>query len=509
MNQLCSLSAGEAVRRLRRREVGPLDLVEAAAARIEDVEPKINALPIRFLDAARDEASRFARNGSEHRGWMAGLPIAVKDYNDVAGQLTTYGSPIYANHRAASDDRTVATLRLNGAIPLAKSNVPEFAGSHTFNPVWGVTRNPWNITRTAGGSSGGAAAALAAREIWLANGSCLGGSLRIPASFCGIVGLRPSPGLVPRGDDLPAFDTLWVEGPMARDVPDLALMLDAMALPTGHDPLSRPGPAAGFQAALNTARPPRRIGFSVDLGLQRIEPEVAEICAGAVRRLAEMGCEVELAAPDFSGAIDSFQVLRALLFADVRGALLPAERHRLNPDIAWNIEGTAPYCRRDYWRDADPPRPVPSRRPLLRGPRPPGLPYSSGAALPGGAAVPHRDRRRDADHLHRLDVPYVRHHPHRLPGHLAALRLHEGGLARGVPTGWTATWRCRPPGCGRFGGTGTWLPLASAPGLKLPSALHVAGSILTTRALPHCLPWFRIGPGAPLATVAPVKPRRS
>jgi amidase len=338
VNDLCFLPAREAVRRLRRREVSPLDLVEAAAARIEEVEPKVNALPIRFLDAARDEARHFARDVREQGGWLAGLPIAVKDYNDVAGQLTTYGSPIYANHRAASDDRTVATLRLNGAIPLAKSNVPEFAGSHTFNPVWGVTRNPWNITRTAGGSSGGAAAALAAREIWLANGSCLGGSLRIPASFCGIVGLRPSPGLVPRGDDLPAFDTLWVEGPMARDVPDLALMLDAMAVPTGHDPLSRPGPAAGFQAALNTARPPRRIGFSVDLGLRRIEPEVAAICAGAVRRLAEMGCEVELAAPDFSGAIDGFQVLRALLFADVRGALLPAERHRLNPDIAWNIE---------------------------------------------------------------------------------------------------------------------------------------------------------------------------
>lgn len=338
MSDLCFLSAREAVRRLCRREVSPVDLVEAAAARIEKVEPKINALPIRFLDIARDEARRFERDGSEHRGWLAGLPIAVKDYNDVAGQLTTYGSPIYANHRAASDDRTVASLRRNGAIPLAKSNVPEFAGSHTFNPVWGVTRNPWNVSRSAGGSSGGAAAALAAREIWLANGSCLGGSLRIPASFCGIVGLRPSPGLVPRGDDLPAFDTLWVEGPMARDVPDLALMLDAMAVPTLHDPLSRPGPAAGFQEALNTARPPRRVGFSVDLGLRRIEPEVAEICTAAVRRLAAMNCEVELAAPDFSGAIDSFQVLRALLFANVRGALLPGERHRLNPDIAWNIE---------------------------------------------------------------------------------------------------------------------------------------------------------------------------
>lgn len=338
MNDLCFLSAREAVRRLRRSDLSPLELVDAAAARIEEAEPRINALPIRFFEVARDEARRFPREPRDHHSWLAGLPIAVKDYNDVAGQLTTYGSPIYANHRAATDDRTIATLRSNGAIPLAKSNVPEFAGSHTFNPVWGVTRNPWNLGRTAGGSSGGAAAALAAREVWLANGSCLGGSLRIPASFCGIVGLRPSPGLVPRGDGLPAFDSLWVDGPMARDVPDLALMLDAMALVTPHDPLSRPGPAGGFQAALGAARPPHRVGFSPDLGLRRIDPEVAEVCAAAALRFTAMGSAVEDAAPDFSGAIDSFQVLRALLFADVHGALLPAERRRLNPDIAWNIE---------------------------------------------------------------------------------------------------------------------------------------------------------------------------
>ena len=156
MNEFCSLSAREAVRRLRRRDISPLELVDAAAARIEAVEPRINALPIRFLDVARDEARRFPRERRDHPGWLAGLPMAVKDYNDVAGQLTTNGSPIYADNRAAADDRTVATLRANGAIPLAKSNVPEFAGSHTFNPVWGITRNPWNLGRTAGGSSGGA-----------------------------------------------------------------------------------------------------------------------------------------------------------------------------------------------------------------------------------------------------------------------------------------------------------------------------------------------------------------
>jgi amidase len=338
MVHLWQMTATEAVDRLRRGEVSPLDMVDAAAERIAAVEPKVNALPIRFLDVAKEQAKAFRRDASEHPGWLAGLPIAVKDYNDVAGQLTTNGSPIYANNIAAADDRTVATLRANGAIPLAKSNVPEFAGSHTFNPVWGVTRNPWDLGRTAGGSSGGAAAALAAHEVWLANGSCLGGSLRIPASFCGVVGLRPSPGVVPRGDGLPAFDSLWVDGPMARTVPDLALMLDAMADFSKHDPLSRPVPPGGFQAAMRQGRPPRRIGFSADLGLRRVDPEVAAICEAAAQRLGSMGTAMAGAAPDFSGAVDSFQVLRALLFADVRGDLLPAERDRINPDIAWNIE---------------------------------------------------------------------------------------------------------------------------------------------------------------------------
>jgi amidase len=338
MSELWRLSATEAVDKLRRREVSPLEMLDSAAARIEAMEPKVNALPIRFLGVARAQASAFRYEANDHPGWLAGLPIAVKDYNDVAGQLTTAGSPIYANHRAAQDDLTVATLRANGAIPLAKSNVPEFAGSHTFNPVWGITRNPWNLGRTAGGSSGGAAAALAAHEVWLANGSCLGGSLRIPASFCGVVGLRPSAGVVPRGDSLPAFDSLWVEGPMARTVSDLALMLDAMARLTPLDPLSRAVPVGGFQAAMRRGRPPTRVGFSTNLGLRSVDPEVAALCHQAVRRFADTGCAVEGDVPDFSGAIESFQVLRALLFADVRGGLLPGERSRINPDIVWNIE---------------------------------------------------------------------------------------------------------------------------------------------------------------------------
>ncbi|MEZ5651042.1 MAG: amidase family protein [Burkholderiaceae bacterium] len=338
MSELWELSASEAVRLLRDRKVSPVEMLDAAIARIEAVDGEINALPIRFFDEARDEAANARPLPSPSPGWLAGLPVAIKDYNDVGGQLTTYGAPVFADNRPAHDDRTVATLRANGAIPIAKSNVPEFAGSHTFNPLWGVTRNPWNTARTAGGSSGGAAAALAAHESWLANGSCLGGSLRIPASFCGIVGLRPSPGVVPRGDGLPAFDSLWVDGPMGRNVADVALMLDAMSGLSTQDPWSRPPPVGGYQAAMNAARPPRRIGYSDNLGLRGIDREIAGICRNAVHGLADDATRVDDRAPDFSGGIDSFQVLRALMFAGVRGELLPEHRERINPDIVWNIE---------------------------------------------------------------------------------------------------------------------------------------------------------------------------
>ncbi|HJQ59944.1 MAG TPA: amidase family protein [Vineibacter sp.] len=335
---LCDLTATEAVALLRAGRVSPLEMVDAAAARIEARDGPINALPIRFFEVAREEARRFRHDGEGRPGWLAGLPMAIKDYNDVGGQLTTCGSPIFADHVAATDDITVATMRANGAIPLAKSNVPEFAGANTFNPVWGATRNPWNLEKSAGGSSGGAAAALAARLVWLANGSCLGGSLRIPASFCGVVGLRPSPGVVPRGVDLPAFDTLWVDGPLGRTVADVALLLDAQAGRSPRDPFSLPAPTPSFSAMQDRRRPPRRVGFSADLGLAKVDTEVAALCRAAVRRFSEAGAVVEETAPDFTGAIETFQTQRALLIAAVRGELLERHRARIGEHIIWNIE---------------------------------------------------------------------------------------------------------------------------------------------------------------------------
>ncbi len=340
-DELVRLTATEAVARLKRREISPLELIDAAAARIEAVDGKVNALPILFIDIARENARKFMAQKPPQDpppGWLAGLPVAAKDYNDVAGQRTTFGSPIFADSIAPANDHTVATLEASGANFMAKSNVPEFAGSNTFNPVFGATRNPWNLKMTAGGSSGGAAAALASGTQWLAMGSDLGGSLRIPASYCSIVGLRPSPGRVPRGAGLPAFDALWVEGPMARNVPDLALMLDAMSVQHPHDPLSLPSPRVPFAAAVREGRPPRRVAFSPNLGLANVDPEVAAICRAAAARFTGLGSAVEDAAPDFSNAIDTFQTQRGLLFAALRGDLLSKERARINPSIVWNIE---------------------------------------------------------------------------------------------------------------------------------------------------------------------------
>ena len=338
---LVHLTATEAVALLRKGEVTPLELLDAVAERIEQVEKRVNALPVRFLDIARQKARKLqesSRRKDAPRGWLAGLPLVAKEYNDVAGQRTTWGSPIFADHVAPANDITVATLEAAGGVFFAKSNVPEFAGSNTFNPVFGATRNPWNLAMTAGGSSGGAAAALASGTAWLAMGSDLGGSLRIPASYCGIVGMRPSPGRVPRGVGLPPFDTLWVEGPMARTVADLALMLDAQSLPHRHDPLSLPPPEAPFTEAVRSPRAPRRVAFTADLGLMAIDPEVAAICRDATRRFEAAGATVEETAPDFAGAIDTFQTQRAVLIGATRGELLPRHRERINPAIVWNIE---------------------------------------------------------------------------------------------------------------------------------------------------------------------------
>src|SRR4051812_30022906 len=233
MREPCDLGAREAVALLRAGDVRPADLIEAALRRIDETDAALNAMPTLCPERALEHAARIPADAP-----LAGLPIAVKDLNDVAGVRTTYGSPIFADFVPEQSDLMVERLESRGAVVIGKSNTPEFgAGANTFNEVFGETRNPWDVLRTCGGSSGGSAVALATGQVWLATGSDLGGSLRTPAGFCGVVGIRPSPGRVARSAELP-FDTLSVEGPMGRTVGDAALMLDAMAGWDPRDPLS-------------------------------------------------------------------------------------------------------------------------------------------------------------------------------------------------------------------------------------------------------------------------------
>lgn len=341
MKELTGLGAVEMIALLRKGEVSPLEAVDAAAARIEEVDGEVNAIPVHMFDEARERARAFRPDPSraDGPGWLAGLPVAIKDYNDVAGQVTSYGSPIYADNVVATSDVTVRTIEAAGGIVIGKSNVPEFAGSNTFNRVYGATRNPWDLERTAGGSSGGAAAALAAGEVWLANGSDLGGSLRIPASYCGITGLRPSVGRVARGASCPSFDPLWVEGPMARNVADLAMFLDAQSCHTIEDPLVLPRPDTPFAQAATAPKAPVRVGFSTDLGQGRsVDPEVAAICRDAAMAFTAAGVAVEDSCPDMSGSIEAFQTLRALMFATNRAEVLDTHREEVAPEIVWNLE---------------------------------------------------------------------------------------------------------------------------------------------------------------------------
>ncbi len=339
MTELHQKTATEAVDLLRRGEVTPSELVSASINRIEAVDSVTNALPTHCFERATEQAQRWtSAKHSDNPRSLCGLPIAVKDYNDVGGVLTTYGSPIFADNVPQKSDATVARLERNGAIPIAKSNVPEWAGGNTFNPVLGTTRNPWNTALSAGGSSGGSAAALASGLVWLATGNDLGGSLRTPASFNGIVGLRPGPGRVPRGTRLSAFDTLWVEGPMGRCVSDVALMLDAGAGHEIDDPFSFDDSETFFVKELKRDDLPKRIAFSPDLGVVPMEPEVARICERAANRFRDFGAEITNDTPDFTGALYGFQTLRAVLVATMMGAVLEEHRNQIAPEIIGNIE---------------------------------------------------------------------------------------------------------------------------------------------------------------------------
>jgi amidase len=336
---LIEKSATEIVGLLKRGEVTPLDLIDTLEQRIAEVEPSINALPTLCLDRARDHARRLMERKPGDRGMLAGLPVPIKDLVPVAGVRSTSGSPIFADHIPDESESIVLRIEERGGIVHAKSNTPEFgAGGHTFNEVFGTTVNPWNQERSAGGSSGGAAAALASGCAWIAHGSDMAGSLRTPASFCGVVGLRPSPGRVPTGPDSNPYGLLPVEGPMARNVTDAALGLDAM---TGRDhtvPVASADSGGMFlEAALNPRRPDR-IAFSAGLGLTPVDRVVEALFRDRMAYLERAGLPLVEACPDFTGAHEAFQTLRAVAYAVSTGPLLESHRDLLKPEVIWNVE---------------------------------------------------------------------------------------------------------------------------------------------------------------------------
>jgi amidase len=326
---------------VRDRELSAVEVVSAHLDRIAHRNGALGAIvtvePDRALAEAAEADARAAAGAP--LGPLHGLPVAVKDLEDTAGMRTTYGSPLFADHVPAADGLMVSRLRSAGAIVVGKTNTPEFGvGSHTFNEVFGATHNPWAPDRSAGGSSGGAGAALAAGLVPIADGSDHGGSIRNPASFNNVVGLRPTPELVPSPGPGDVWDPAAVLGPMARTVGDLSLMLAAIAGPDPRAPLSHGDPGAFLAAPDPSELRGLRIAWWPDVGGLPIEPAVAAVMEDAKERLLACGCVVEETSCDLPGADEAFETLRALGFARAFGDRLPVLRRRSKATLVWNVE---------------------------------------------------------------------------------------------------------------------------------------------------------------------------
>ena len=344
MSELWKMTAVEAVARLKKKEITPLELVEASAHRMAEVEPSVNAMPTLCLDRARDHAKALMagqrREAEGEAGWLAGLPVSIKDLTDVGGVRTTYGSPIFADHVPAKSHPLVERIERKGGIVMGKSNPPEFgAGGSTFNEVFGRTRNPWNTSLTCGGSTGGGSVSVATGEVFLAHGSDHGGSLRRPGTYCSTVGIRPSAGRVTRGTSNNLYSPQSVQGPMARNVADLALFLDTMAGFCPEDAMTFDAPAISFSAAVANPVLPKRVAITMDFGGKfELDHEIREICLKTARRFEELGCIVEEASPDFGPVDEVFMAFRAQQFVVDRELQIEQHKDKIKPDIIWNTE---------------------------------------------------------------------------------------------------------------------------------------------------------------------------
>jgi amidase len=323
------------------RQISARELLDLHLERIEQVNPQVNAVVSLDADRAREQAAAAdeATARGERTGALHGLPFAFKDTHQAAGWRTTFGSPLMADHVPNRDDLVVERIRKAGAVTIGKTNVPEWAaGSHTFNPVFGTTRNPHDLSRSAGGSSGGAAAALAGGMVPLADGSDMGGSLRNPASFCNVVGLRPSLGRVPNWPADNAWESTSVPGPMARNVADLALLLSVISGPDRRTPLALGTPGESFAEPLAGSLDGVRAAFSVDLGGSfAVDTTVAGVVTAQRDVFARAGAAVTDAHPLLHGAEETFRTLRAWLFWHKFGTMLEKNPDSFKASLADNI----------------------------------------------------------------------------------------------------------------------------------------------------------------------------
>ncbi len=341
MSDLCDRPATELRRAIATGDISPVELLESCIARIEELNPKINAIVATCYERARAEASaaeRAVRDGHDLPS-LHGLPVAIKDLVATEGMATTFGSPLYANNFPDHDAGLVRRLRDAGAIVIGKTNTPEFgAGTNTSNRVHGATRNPHDLERTCGGSSGGAAAALACDMVPLAHGSDTGGSLRNPATWCGVVGFRPTPGLVPHETRNLNYSHFSVQGPMARTVPDIALMLTGLAGDDPLDPLSGPVDTSRFESLADIDLSSLRVATSEDLGVAPVDDDIRAAFRDCVKSISGLFAQCEQHEPDMTGARDIFWALRSVTFLANHGERYRQHGTNLAPNVVANVE---------------------------------------------------------------------------------------------------------------------------------------------------------------------------
>jgi amidase len=340
MTELCFTPARKLASLVHSRKLSATEIMQAFIAQIERVNPKVNAIVTFLPEAALAAAKKFDKNFKANKDKpLAGLPIAYKDNVPTRGIRTTSGSPIYKDNVPTQDHLIVERLAAAGAITIGKTNLPEFAaGSHTFNLVFGATLNPYDLGKSAGGSSGGAAAAVASGMLPFADGGDLAASLRNPGNYCNVVGLRPSPGRVPHWPAPNAWNTLGVLGPIARTASDTAFLLSAMAGPDRRAPSSISESGSIFSKPLNRNFKKVRIAWSKNLGGLPMDPRVTAVLERQKKVFKDLGCVLEEAEPDFSGATEAFETLRAVAFVQNYGELVKTRRREVKDSIIWNVE---------------------------------------------------------------------------------------------------------------------------------------------------------------------------